>query len=110
MNAKQKKLTADLVTKYESMCEMSPGIRELIGTLACVILEETTLQNFCNKNGTTYQVRGKSGDTYSRAWPEWQQLKETRLRKQALVTYIERKIAGTDETDELTDLLIRRDG
>lgn len=109
MNAKQRKLTNELVEKYESMCDMSPGIRELIGTLACVILEETTLQNFVNRKGTTYMVRGKSGDTYSRAWPEWQQLKETRLRKQALVTYIERKIAGTDETDELNDLLIRRD-
>lgn len=110
MNAKQRKLTAELVEKYDSICQMSPGIRELIGTLACVILEESDLQNFVNRKGTTYQVRGKSGDTYSRAWPEWQQLKETRLRKQALVTYIERTIAGSDETDELTELLIARNG
>ena len=34
--------------------------------------------------------------------------KETRLRKQALVTYIERKISGTDDTDELTQLLMRQ--
>lgn len=105
MNARQKRKFAELAAKYEEMTEITPGVRELIGTLACVILEELDLQRFVNKNGTTYQVRGKSGDTYSRAWPEWQQLKETRLRKQALVTYIERKIAGTDDSDELDELL-----
>jgi hypothetical protein len=110
MNAKQKRMTGQLLADYESRTEITPGVRELISTLACVIIEETDLQTFVNKNGTTYQVRGKSGDMYSRAWPEWQQLKETRLRKQALVQYIERKIAGTDDTDELTELLSRRDG
>lgn len=109
MNAKQKKLTGELIAKYESTIDLSVGVRELISTLACVIIEETTLQNFCNKNGTTYSVRGKSGDTYNRAHPEWQQLKETRLRKQALVQYIERKIATADESDELNALLIKRD-
>jgi uncharacterized protein with von Willebrand factor type A (vWA) domain len=108
MNAKQKKLNKELLKKYESICEMSPGIIELIETLACVILEEQQLQTHCNKHGTTYQMTAKSGDLMSRQSPEWQQLKETRLRKQALVTYIERKISGTDDTDELTQLLMRQ--
>jgi hypothetical protein len=34
-------------------------------------------------------VVGKSGDTYSRMRPEWQQLKEARHRKQIIITRLE---------------------
>jgi hypothetical protein len=63
-------------------------------------VEEETLQNFCNENGTCYQVIGKSGDTYSRARPEWQQLKEARMRKQALVARLEMKLSSANEAEE----------
>ena len=46
--------------------------------MACMIDEMRTLQKFINANGTTYQVRGKSGDTYSRQRPEYQQLNDLR--------------------------------
>ena len=46
--------------------------------MACMIDEMRTLQKFINANGTTYQVRGKSGATYSRQRPEYQQLNDLR--------------------------------
>jgi hypothetical protein len=44
-------------------------------------------------------VVGKSGDIYSRARPEWQQLKEARMRKQALVARIENQMKGYDQKE-----------
>ena len=52
----------------------------MLPDMACMVDEMRTLQLFVNQHGTTYQVRGKSGDTYSRARPEYQQL--TDLRKE----------------------------
>ena len=61
------------------------------------------LQDFCNNEGTCYQVIGKSGDTYSRARPEWQQLKEARMRKQAMIATLERLVGTTAQTEESVD-------
>ena len=48
-------------------------------------------------------VTGKSGDVYSRARPEWQQLKEARMRKQAMIATLERLVGTTTETTESVD-------
>ena len=60
----------------------------MLPDMACMIDEMRTLQKYINANGTTYQVRGKSGDTYSRQRPEYQQLndlrKELRQMRKAL--------------------------
>ena len=60
----------------------------MLPDMACMIDEMRSLQKYINANGTTYQVRGKSGDTYSRQRPEYQQLndlrKELRQMRKAL--------------------------
>ena len=85
---------------------LTPGVQSLIYTLSCVEAEEFQLQTFCQVHGTCYTVRGKSGDDYNRMRPEWQQLKEARMRKQAILQRLE-KWAGDDveEGDELKEFL-----
>lgn len=60
----------------------------MLPDMACMIDEMRTLQKFINVHGTTYQVIGKSGDTYSRQRPEYQQLcdlrKELRQMRKSL--------------------------
>jgi hypothetical protein len=89
MTVEQTKKYNELLAKYEQRHDLTPGQLHLIYTLACVIIEEHTLQTYCDEHGTCYQVRGKSGDTYSRMRPEWQQLKEARHRKQIIITRLE---------------------
>jgi hypothetical protein len=105
MNKKQNELAEQLAADYGKQMEVTPGVRRVIDTLACVIAEETTLQNYVNRHGTVYAVTGKSGDVYHRARPQWQQLREARMRKQAIITQLERMAAGTGEMDELAELL-----
>ena len=101
MTSKQKAIHDKLVALYELKADLSPGQHELLYTLACVMLEEQNLQNYCDEHGTCYQVRGKSGDTYSRMRPEWQQLKEARHRKQIIITRLENWIGeGRPAIDE----------
>ena len=90
----------ELQSAYGRVIDLTPGMESLLRTLACVEVEEETLQDFCNQNGTCYQVTGKSGDVYSRARPEWQQLKEARMRKQALVARLEMKLSSANEAEE----------
>ena len=89
MTTEQTRKYNELLAKYEERHDLTPGQLHLIYTLACVIIEEHTLQTYCDEHGTCYQVRGKSGDTYSRMRPEWQQLKEARHRKQIIITRLE---------------------
>ena len=65
-------------------------------------VEEETLQEFINRKGTTYVVMGVAGDPLSKIRPEWNQLKEARMRKQALIARIELKgkSVSSDELDE----------
>jgi hypothetical protein len=92
--------------QYGANKTLTPGVKSLIYTLACVEWEEADLQNFCNTFGTCYQVTGKSGDVYSRMRPEWQQLKEARMRKQAIIARLEKWAGeGVEEEDELKDFL-----
>lgn len=99
------KIETQIRETYEKAAPLSQGIRALICTLAAVIQEENMLQHFVNVNGTTYKVVGKSGDEYSRSRPEWQQLKEARLRKQSLIQLLESKVASAPEMDEVDELL-----
>jgi len=101
MTADQTKKYNELLNMYEARTDLTPGQLQLLYTLACVILEERELQNYCDANGTCYQVIGKSGDTYSRMRPEWQQLKEARHRKQIIITRLENWIGeGRPAEDE----------
>tara|TARA_R110000787_G_scaffold143331_2_gene256965 strand:- start:126 stop:491 length:366 start_codon:yes stop_codon:yes gene_type:complete len=92
--------------QYGANKTLTPGVQSLIYTLSCVEAEEHQLQEYCDVNGTCYMVTGKSGDVYSRMRPEWQQLKEARMRKQAILQRLE-KWAGDDveEGDELKEFL-----
>ena len=92
--------------QYGANKTLTPGVQSLIYTLSCVEAEEHQLQCYCDIEGTCYQVTGKSGDVYSRMRPEWQQLKEARMRKQAILQRLE-KWAGDDveEGDELKEFL-----
>ena len=89
MTAQQSKKYNELLNQYEQRTDLNAGQCQLLFTLACVILEERDLQDYCDKHGTCYQVTGKSGDMYSRMRPEWQQLKEARHRKQIIITRLE---------------------
>ena len=101
MTAQQSKKYNDLLNQYEKRVDLTPGQKDLLYTLACVIIEEKHLQDYCDEHGTCYQVIGKSGDTYSRMRPEWQQLKEARHRKQIIITRLENWIGeGKEVADE----------
>ena len=101
MTVEQTKKYNDLLNQYEQRADLTPGQCQLLYTLACVIIEEHQLQTYCDANGTCYEVVGKSGDTYSRMRPEWQQLKEARHRKQIIITRLENWIGeGKPAADE----------
>lgn len=97
MNESQRERYEMRLAQYRAINDLTPGMESIIWTLACVEIEEQTLQQFCNDHGTTYDVQGVGGDIYSRARPQWQQLREARMRKQALVARIEQSIKGHDE-------------
>lgn len=103
-------IAADLLHEYGKAAPLSGGMRAMIQTLAAVINEENMLQAFVNEHGTCYQVTGKSGDVYSRSRPEWQQLKEARLRKQSLINLLESKVDAAPELDEVDALLQLKHG
>ena len=101
MTVEQTKKYNDLLNQYEQRADLTPGQCQLLYTLACVIIEEQQLLSFCYANGTFYQVAVKSGETYSRLLPEWQQLKEARHRKQIIITRLENWIGeGKPAADE----------
>ena len=102
----QHAIEAVRLEQYGASKSLTPGAKSLIYTLACVEWEEMHLQNFCNLEGTCYTVTGKSGDSYNRMRPEWQQLKEARMRKQAIIARLEKWAGeGVDEEDELKEFL-----
>ena len=102
----QKQIEDLRLLQYGTHKTLTAGVQSLIYTLSCVEAEEKQLQIFCNLNGTCYQVIGKSGDTYSRMRPEWQQLKEARMRKQAIIARLEKWVGeDVEEEDELSGFL-----
>ena len=69
--------------------------------MACVMIELERLQRYVNQHGPTYKVVGKSGDMYSRARPEYQQLQECRQRIGVLVDKMTSQTNGAYEgTDD----------
>ena len=102
----------DIRERYDQLCAdyqrrgiITPGIRSLIYTLACVEVEEEMLQSVISKYGTTYTVTGKSGDQYMRSRPEWQQLRDNRQRKTSIVRSLEGSMNQEMEEDELDKFL-----
>lgn len=80
MDKTQMKIYRGLVKDFEGIRELTAVDKQRLEVLACVLDEMRKLQTFINEHGPTYQVIGKSGDTYSRARPEYQQLQELRQR------------------------------
>ena len=106
MTDKQQQIYDLKLLQYGTNKTLTPGVQSLIYTLSCVEAEEFQLQDICDTQGTCYQVTGKSGDVYSRMRPEWQQLKEARMRKQAIIARLEKWAGeGVEEEDELKDFL-----
>jgi len=94
------------ILQYGASKTLTPGVQAMIYTLSCVESEEHILQEYCDINGTCYMVTGKSGDVYSRARPEWQQLKEARMRKQAIIAHLERWAGdNVEEGDEFKEFM-----
>ena len=100
MTELQQSILDQRTLQYGAHRDLTPGTQSLLYTLACVEAEEQTLQEYCNTNGTCYDVIGKSGDTYSRMRPEWQQLKEARMRKQAIIARLENWLGEAAPKDD----------
>jgi len=109
-NNKTGEIAAELLHEYGKAAPLSAGIKALVNTLAAVMNEENMLQAYVDAHGTCYEVTGKSGDVYSRSRPEWQQLKEARLRKQSLVGLLESKVEAAPDLDEMDVLLEMKRG
>jgi len=101
MTQRQQKRYDSILLDYTVRGDLTPGIRSLIYTLACVEVEEEELQEFIDKHGTCYV--SPSGMDKQR--PQWQQLRDNRQRKTAIVTSLERSLNKTTEKDELQAFL-----
>ena len=85
---------------------------ELIDMAAATWCEVLDLQADVTKNGFSYDVLGKSGDTYSRHRPEHQMLVEARKRLQSILNDLgmtpkARKLVerAAPKLDDMSDLL-----
>lgn len=94
-----------LLADYTRRGIITPGVRSLIYTLACVEIEEEELQAFVREHGTTYTTSGHNGQLYSKQRPEWQQLRDNRQRKTAIVKNLEAQMNKEMEGDELDEFL-----
>jgi len=103
MNDAQRAQLAELVAKWSAYKTLKVDDYVRLELLACVLVEVSQLQAYVNTNGTTYQVVGKSGDTYSRARPEYQQLQELRQRASVIIDKLVKDAAPVD--DEYSELL-----
>lgn len=97
MDKAQMKIYRGLKKDFEGNGELTAVDKQRLEVLACVLDEMRKLQNFINEHGPTYQNVGKSGDTYSRARPEYQQLQELRQRHSVLCD----KLQGEKRTDSV---------
>jgi RNase H-fold protein (predicted Holliday junction resolvase) len=100
MNKQQQQRYEQRLAEFAQGTELTPGVKSLIWTLACVEIEEETLQHYINENGSCYVVIGTAGDPLSKMRPERNQLKEARMRKQALIHRIELRAKSVDESSE----------
>jgi hypothetical protein len=99
MNEKQQQRFDQLLEEYQKQKQITPGVRGLIRTLACVEIEEEEMQEYVNEHGSTYV----SFSGLHKTRPEWSQLREARMRKHTLVTVIDRR-AGNEPEEEMTEL------
>lgn len=87
---------------YSERIDITPGLRSLLWSLACIELEEEELQKIVSAEGTVYTTKG--GIMKQR--PEWQQLRDDRQRKTAIVSKLEAQISHEPiEHDPLGDLM-----
>ena len=89
MTRAQKRRYDAHIADYEQRIDITPGIRSLIFSLACIELEEEQLQKEVDKHGTIYTT--STGIIKQR--PEWQQLRDDRQRKTAIVGKLEGRMS-----------------
>ena len=97
MDDVQAEIFKGLKKAFSELRELTAIDIQRLEVLACVLDEMRKFQTFINEHGPTYQVIGKSGDTYSRARPEYQQLQELRQRHGVLCD----KLQGDKRTDSV---------
>ena len=101
MTPSERKRFNSHLAAYTQRIEITPGVRSLIYSLACIEIEEEILQKFVSKEGTTYTT--PSGIVKQR--PEWQQLRDDRQRKTAIVGRLENLVSHEPvEADPLAEL------
>lgn len=106
MTKKQQERFDSYLAKYGKLRSITPGLRSLIYSLVCIEVEEEILQDFIDKNGTCYMA--PSG--FDKQRPQWQQLRDNRQRKTAIVAKLETYLSADDEeVDELEELLKLKD-
>lgn len=106
MTTKQQKRFKEYLDKYGKLRTITPGLRSLIYSLVCIEIEEEELQAYIDKEGTCY--RAPSG--FDKQRPQWQQLRDNRQRKTAIVAKLESSLSAQDEeVDELDNLLSLKD-
>jgi hypothetical protein len=92
---------------YKQRIEITPGVRSLLFSLVCCELEEEQLQKYVDENGTYYTA--PSG--FDKQRPQWQQLRDNRQRKTAIVSKLEaltphEPVLADDPLDELRARLV----
>lgn len=87
-----------LKTAFEQDFDLNFADLERLHILAAMSVEMRKLQAFIDEHGPTYTVRGKSGDTYSRTRPEYQQLQDSRQRYSVLLSRIQGNTRDSGET------------
>ncbi len=96
MTTTQQQRYDELCLEYGVRGDLTPGLKSLIYSLACVELEERALQEYIDEAGTCYMA--PSGHDKQR--PQWQQLRDNRQRKTAIVTTLERKLGSVSAEQE----------
>lgn len=92
MTKQQQQRFDELCLEYSVRGDLTPGLKSLIYSLSCVELEEQELQEYINAEGTCYTA--PSGHDKQR--PQWQQLRDNRQRKTAIVTTLERRLGSVN--------------
>lgn len=112
MNSKQKKVYDQLQQLLVEENKYSAMDAELIRVAAYIRVEMDTLQAYIDKHGTSYEVIGRSGDTYTKHRPEHQQLVVARkeytlcLKELGLTPVARKRVEEiASQGNELTELL-----
>ena len=101
LSPKQAAILDELTEELTNGRALSVLERLSLPDYACMLDEARRLQMFVNKEGTTYTVVGRSGDTYTKHRPEYQQLNELRkelrqMRKALTLEGIEEKTPASE--------------